>query len=66
MTQTPEKYFDAIPCNQCGSRHMIQKTKQSESVYLDADGEIDHIEARDFIEVQAVWCADCDEKVWER
>jgi len=44
---------------------MIQEAKQSESVYLDDDGQIDHIEPRDFVEIQAVWCAECDEKVWE-
>jgi len=65
MEQTPENYFDAMPCNQCGSSHMIQEAKQSESVYLDDEGQIDHIEPRDFVEIQAVWCAECDEKVWE-
>ncbi len=66
MIQKPESYFDAMPCNQCGSRHMIQETKQSESVFLDDAGQIEHIEPRDLVGVQYVWCADCGERVWEK
>jgi hypothetical protein len=65
MNQTPENYYDALPCNHCGSHHMTQQITRTESVYLDDDGEINEIKPQDTIDVQAVWCTECDEKVWE-
>lgn len=65
MSQTPAAYEDAKPCPQCGNQHLIQHITQSEDLHVDADGNVEHIEPRDYVEVQEVWCPDCDEKIWE-
>ena len=66
MSQVSSDYYEAFPCPDCESEHMIQHITQSEDVFVDSDGNPDYIDPRDTVEVQEVWCPECDEKVWSR
>lgn len=65
MSQSPEMLFDNMPCPECGSTHLIQHVRQSEDVHVDENGDIDYIDPRDTVDVEELWCPECDEKIWE-
>lgn len=62
----PEMLEDAMPCPNCGGTHLVQHISQSEDVFVTEDGDIDYIEPRDTVDVEQLWCVECDEKIWER
>jgi len=66
MNQTPASYDDALPCPACGCTELVQHVTQSENLTVTENGVIEHIEPREYVDVQEVWCTRCDEKIWER
>lgn len=58
--------LDHAPCPECGSTRLVQHVTQSEDLQVTEDGDIERIDPRDTVEIQELWCPECDEKIWER
>ena len=54
---------EIFPCPGCGSQHLDQEVTQYERVEVDEDGNYEHIEPLDEVELQAVYCTDCEERI---
>jgi len=66
MAQLNETLNANMPCPDCGSQHLIQHTSRSEDVYVTQNGDFEMIEPRDPVDVEELWCPECDEKLWSK
>lgn len=66
MTQQPKSYHDAMPCPECGSTELKQLTLQAEHVEVTNDGYVEHISPDGTVEVQELWCTECDDVIWSK